>query len=132
MVTHPYEGGRGEGGGREGARRGRERRSKEGEGGRGKEGGEGGGGREGGREGEGGGTERRSREPGRSDHVPRDVLCVVLIIQLLHGEEPGYKAILLYVASIACCNWILHGEKEGNIFNEPTVSRNLHCNAVSK
>ena len=24
--------------------------------------------------------------------------------------------VLLYVASIACCNWFLHGEEEGNIF----------------
>ena len=24
--------------------------------------------------------------------------------------------VLLYVASIACCNWFLHREKEGNIF----------------
>ena len=44
--------------------------------------------------------------------------------------------VLLYVASIACCNWFQHGEKEGNIFlmniNEQTVSRNLkHIKASS-
>ena len=35
--------------------------------------------------------------------------------------------VLLYVTSIACCNWFLHEEKEGNIFmniNEQLVAHN--------
>ena len=32
------------------------------------------------------------KEPGRFDHVPRDVACMVLIIKLLPTEEPGYEA----------------------------------------
>ena len=31
--------------------------------------------------------------------------------------------VLLYVASIACCNWFLHGEKEGNIFSWILMSK---------
>ena len=33
--------------------------------------------------------------------------------------------VLLYVASIACCNWFRHGEKEGNIFYEQLIACNL-------
>ena len=61
-------------------------------------------------------------------------LCIILVYIIYAGPLSrilGCKKVLivlLYVASIACCNWFLHGEKEGNIFmsiNEQTVSRNL-------
>ena len=43
------------------------------------------------------------REPGRFDHVPRDVACVVLIIKLLPTEEPGYEANLSSIQD--CHKW---------------------------
>ena len=39
---------------------------------------------------------KTGREPGRSDHVPRDVLCVVLIIELLPTQSvlSGTRAVI--------------------------------------